>query len=394
LSDSCGGFLNCSCPNPTDVCTSKIVGVQGTCKACSRLTCSSDVYAGKCGRALDNGCAGTMDCRCPDVTDSCTSNSTAGVAGSCSACIRRTCFSSYLGKCGTKLHDGCTGTIDCGCTGTDVCTTNEPNKQGTCQPCVPKTCANYPSNSPPFASCGWGLSDGCGGTINCSCPNSFDTCSVREKGTLGLCRNCLPLSCASPDYAGRCGVALNNSCGGTLNCICPNQFDRCSAGGVAGAIGTCQACVPKQCSELIQPPNSCGMALDNGCGGTRDCGCASESDTCTYSMIGMPGVCTCFPKTCASLDFRACGELLDDGCGGTFSCSCSDGPFACNVTNAPNVVGTCRCVPLNCSSSIYTGRCGVGLTDGCPAMGTISCSCTKPGETCSTKEFGALGTCQ
>src|SRR6056297_191889 len=74
-----------------------------------------------------------------------------------------TCSSLEV-ECGTDLDDGCGGTINCFCPNGETC------DNGTCvSDCTPETCSSLE------VECGTDLDDGCGGTINCSCPNG-ETC--------------------------------------------------------------------------------------------------------------------------------------------------------------------------------------------------------------------------
>ena len=95
---------------------------------------------------------------------------------------------------------------------------------GTC--CTPKTCvADYPGQ------CGTELSDGCGGTLNCSaaCPSS-QVCVTQA--TPRIC--CRPLSCQ--DQSIFCGPA-GNGCGGLQSCGTCTPPQTCGGGGIAGQCG-------------------------------------------------------------------------------------------------------------------------------------------------------------
>ncbi len=164
-------------------------GLDGGAEAgvCTPLTCAN-YPTGTCGQQTD-GCAGLTDvCGTNDAGNLCPSGQYCGGGGPglCGTgptqdagadggiCPLATCAS--LGNpCGTQ-GDGCGGTISCAvCSAGTWCGGGGPNQcgngftdggagdSGLLPPCVPTTCADYPTGT-----CGQ-QSDGCGSvTANCS----------------------------------------------------------------------------------------------------------------------------------------------------------------------------------------------------------------------------------
>eukprot|EP00775_Hariotina_reticulata_P004375 gene4375-4628_t len=141
---------------------------------CTPLNCSSPFYAGGCGVNLTNGCPGqVINCSCPNPWDSCDAPNGPGRLGTCS-CKPKKCpweappamFNSSA-YCGRDLDDGCGGRMDCPCTGDrEICSTWElANEIGYCQCPKPRTCDDYKP------LCGGGLSTGCRGRRPLECSN-------------------------------------------------------------------------------------------------------------------------------------------------------------------------------------------------------------------------------
>lgn len=151
-----------------------------------------------------------------------------------------------------------------------------PNGPSDCAPsaCIPKTCADYPDD------CQSSLSDGCGGTLDCS------------------------NACASPQ-------------------VCSTGEKRC--------------CTPKTCAELKEAdPTFCGLAADGCTDVPLDC-----SNTCGSGEVCAPSRQCCKPQTCEALQNPAdpnalipCGDL-SDFCGGVINCSCSDGKICTQLPYTP-----------------------------------------------------------
>ncbi|GAB4297851.1 MAG: hypothetical protein Kow0090_13170 [Myxococcota bacterium] len=205
LNGKCTGCVTDNdCIAPTPFCEP----IGKTCVECTKSgDCPPhlkycDTYTGSCKEcSTDSHCQSFA--RCDTQTNTCKCVYTQCGSACCDSgyvcypnvcCKPKTC-ADVGSACGT-LSDGCGGTIDCSCSPGNVC------YQGAC--CKPKTCADYPNG------CGV-LSDGCGGTVNCSC-SPGDTCYN------GQC--CKPKTCA--DYPTSCG-SLSNGCGGTVNCNCGSK---------------------------------------------------------------------------------------------------------------------------------------------------------------------------
>jgi hypothetical protein len=147
--------------------------------------------------------------------------------------------------------------------------------------CVPTTC------SAAGANCGQ-IADGCGGLIDCGACPAPDTCG--GGGTANVCGTpatapdagqvCTPTTCAQ--RGATCGV-IPDGCGGVLDCgACPAP-DTCGGGGTANVCGTPatapdagQMCTPATCA---QRGATCG-AIQDGCGGVLECGACPPPTTC------------------------------------------------------------------------------------------------------------------
>ena len=208
------------------------------------------------------------------------------------------------------------------------------------------------------------ISDGCGGTVDCSelgyvCADG-ETC-----GFGGIANRCekfvAPIECQAEGR--NCGT-IKSVCGGAdISCGKCTGTDVCNANGVCGP-----PCVPKKCADLGSPqclPSS--TPISDGCGGNiSDCPvCPGGAAACEPKTDGGVGGTCCVPKfDCsnrpAGIGADACGnQLFDNGCGVKLNCGCSAG--SC-------VNGTC-CSPNKC-----------------PAAGAV-------GETCGTQNLGCGATC-
>ncbi|WIA35772.1 hypothetical protein OEZ86_004165 [Tetradesmus obliquus] len=181
-------------------------------------------YRGKCGVDLPDGCGGRITCaaaeQCADVAANCSSNGVPGVVGSC-GCVLRNCSSpEYAGKCGTALDDGCGGKIICACSAGDApaCSATALGELGSCS-CIPLSC-----NSTQYAGkCVRNATDGCGGFIDCG---AAATCS------------------SAREYRHQCARQVPDLCdgGSTFDCSCPFASDTCSLADAtaAAAVGSCR----------------------------------------------------------------------------------------------------------------------------------------------------------
>jgi hypothetical protein len=187
----------------------------------------------------------------------------------------------------------------------------------------------------------------CNAEFRCEFESKKTAC---ESGCVGgVCLDCSPRTCDDDGYLNQCGDALDDGCGGVLDCSknCDSS-DVCFEGNCC----TPQTCLiaDKQCGEFV---NNCGQAVD--CGDCSGMGCLSlcENNTCvaeeqhhedcwsndvyfydscdqrgeTAEICVPPAVCfndnalgaSCCVPNC---DGRACG---DDGCGGACPPGCSSG---------------------------------------------------------------------
>lgn len=145
-------------------------------------------------------------------------------------------------------------------------------------------------------------------------PTSWATIPKDRQAEL-LQGSCTPATCESAGAS--CG-ALDDGCGGALDC------GACGEGEVCSPAHAC--CVPTTCAGV-----GCG-ALSDGCGGSLDCGSCGAGETCTGN------VCVCAPTTCAAQGV-ACG-VIDDGCGSTLTCNACPSGLVCDLSTA-----TCKTPP-------------------------------------------------
>lgn len=384
-SDGCKSTLDCKCP-AGKVCQSN--------KCCQPKTCQQ-LLAGTgntCGRNLDNGCGGTVDCPCPGgSTQTCLDTGGSAVSnneqGAC--CVRKTCLGDYAGQCGTGLTDGCGGTLNCGCNGANQTCITGTAPAGTTPPTgVAGTCCNE-------SGCNAALGE-CNKTVTSVCTGAPTTCSNCPPGQT-VCNGttcCAPVTCGN-----QCNVTLDN-CGTPLNC------GDCAFGTCTGNVCVC---TPLTCADY--PPGTCGNNLSNGCGGTISCGtpktCAdfpgacgrqdnqcggltARCDPCPAGQVCQVGGGCCTRKTCADFPGQ-CGNNLDDGCGGTVDCSCGTNGLpagVCIVGAAPGsaagngVAGSC-CAETTCTAT--AGQCNKVVPSACIAGQNLpACSnCTAAQTSCN-----------
>ncbi len=374
--DGCGSTISCgTCPGGT--CDQ----ASNTC--CNIKQCGVD-YAGHCGTALASGCGQTTEpCTC--AAGSCTADGgaapapAAGALGEC--CVPRVA-TYYTGQneCGTNLPDGCGHTVNATCATGQECVANATGAPGLApgSGIVGSCCTRTDTCSLASGTCG-PIQDSCrpAGTTNtcnkcvtgtqCSantCCHPAPACNSGTGGEGAECNDTLP-----PVDVG-CGSARTCTCSGVRVCLCGNH----ACGTVAGdGKGSCTT--PLTCASTTYA-GKCGTALDNGTGSTINCGCAA-GQVCSASAANTTGTCQCNNPThqaytCANVPGGpgqaggdACGTY-DNGCGGTLNCLCTGGK-ACNTTPNPNVC----CAPDVCPTPALGSACG-SLTNGCT---TVSCGC-------------------
>ena len=103
-----------------------------------------------------------------------------------------------------------------------------------------------------------------------------------------------------------CG-GVSDGCGGTLNCGPCTPPQTCGGGGTSNVCG----CTPKTCA-----PGQCGV-VPNGCGGPLNCGACAAPQTCGGG--GALNVCGCKPTTCQLAGYD-CGTAPDGSAVEIFAC--------------------------------------------------------------------------
>ena len=285
-------------------------------------------------------------------------------------CTPRSCPADGCGV----VPDGCGGTLDCGCPDGRACVGGECVAPG----CVPTSCERE------GVVCST-ISDGCGHVLTCDCPlcepkSKREACSTVACGTASdgcsgvyVCSEC-PDGCqplrACP-IGTDCGL-ISDGCDGTLDC------GSCKDGKVCGVreANVCGSpeCQPLACDDLGA---ECGL-IGDGCGGSRNCGPCAPGQACIVAD-GIPNQCEgCQPRSCASIGAE-CG-LIGDGCGASTDCGPCPPGQVCGAQE-PNRCGTGpECKPQSCESA--NAQCGT-VGDGCGD--TIDCGPCPPGQLCGVK---------
>jgi hypothetical protein len=258
--DQCGGFLNCfDCWKDGADCADPDNDGQGLC-----CTPPTALPAGwECGRVTSD-CGASKDFTCPNG---------------------KGCGPDH--KCCDLPTKSALNGADCG-TATNTCGTKEFGCTGDNQMCKNGRCCTLPTSAP-AGTCG-NITNDCGSRW-IGCPNGQDCVN-------GKCQN----GCGN-----KCGTKLPNGLGGTMDCPCAGTGNTCSST-APGVAGTC-SCPAKTCADFA---GQCG-SFANGCGATINCGCTNPSETCGGS--GKTNTCGCTKATCAG----KCG-IVDDKCGSTLNC--------------------------------------------------------------------------
>ena len=356
-----------ACCEPGAVCTDN--------GCCTPKTCARD-YPGQCG-AFADGCGGTLNCTCGEGQGCCEGTCVEGEQ--CCAdtdCPAEICQTAACddGTCDyTPVDDGepgplCDGEGEFCCNGEDCCEAGDVCTGTGC--CTPQTCAAFPG------LCG-AQDDGCGGTLECSCP-SGQTCLEDD-----TC--CIPQTkeeaCAGSNVV--CGTVADG-CGGTIDCKCPTDCKDTDDGPNNTCVdGEC-VCTPDTCPTSGKQGDPCGDFPD-GCCDTYPCNCTTECPDGGANNKCKDGTCTCKADTCPTSGFAGdpCGDF-PDGCCDTYPCNCTQtcpdgkGTYA-NGNNCDPKTGTCVCKPTS-EADACKGNCGKTVSDGC--CGTITCpkccdSCTQ-----------------
>jgi len=370
VSDGCGGTVDCAAEvggcgagevchfgDPkTDSLANSCVTPPVTCTAqAASVTC-----AGKCGTVLNN-CNEPVNCAGIGVTcaagQTCGGGSVPNVCGSGTPVCQPLSSSVVCAdKCGF-VSNGCPDGAGYTCTAQNGGISCDGNSGESCgkwggqdnvcgkPACVPtktqaQVCASVSGNK----SCASGISDGCGGTINCGACPSDQVCGLTQADVCGTpITTCTPVA-PGVACAGKCGV-VSDGCGagGSYTCNGSNGGLTCTApefcGSANGQTNKCVSpvvtCTPKTCAQL---GHSCGSASD-GCGIALNCwggSCAPGDASCTGS--------------CG--DAAAC---ISDATTGAQSC----------VVGTPSCTGSlCSTVPTTCSAASPSKLTGVVRTPG------------------------------
>jgi hypothetical protein len=341
--------------------------------------------AAQCG-LVTNGCGGLANCGGCDAGLSCGAR---GIGNRCALPeFPDECVAANR-NCGSYTS-ACGGpTLDCGsCTAPEVC-----GATGRCgPPCAASTCA-----SPEYANrCGVGLDAGCGATVSCSCGSGLN-CAGADAG---VAFDCAPsAACAAFGANGLPGNACSNGAsasfprgdGTSLTCPCTGAGRCLDPSGTVVAGGAVGACCVNTATCLA---NSCNTAV---------------LDTCTGAAI--PCSCTA-PGTFCNLDAGMCEQnhtCPSYGANGTSDAGCSNGPSpafpqdnttnlacGCNANGRCNARGTYNLAPPGevggcCFNTAACGPNECNTTKVNPCTGaTVVCGCTIAGTYCNN----LTNTCQ
>jgi len=347
---TCGHFTD-PCTGTTMVCGSQCPHGQVCTGSGTTQSCQPPACGGKCGDIGVDSCGVPIVCPgCSTgqacVNNACVTQADAGSAPDAGGCTPLTCMpSTNIDLCGT-VTDGCGHTIQCSCpTGLQ---------------CIGGRCQTTPLECDTDAGtrCGQ-TTNACGsGTVQCG------DCTGATKCTNGLCMPCTAPSC----NGATCG-SVNNGCGPTVTCGSCAGIDTCVDGG---------CCKPESCTEAIEAgiANHCG-AVDLGCGVKHECSPCPGTDVC----LSDGGCCT--PLTCGdAVDAGMVQGCLavDLGCGVHKNCSPCPGTDVCESDG-----GCTACIPKTCGDVGNTG-ChhddGCGSRFDCCATGTVCVEtlCCAPGD--------------
>ncbi len=336
---------------------------MSVCKKLGYCACGPD-----CGNSCEPGCEACCAAVPGQICDQTAQPKVCIAVAPAGTCTPKSC-TDFPGKCGL-LFNGCNDELKCGCGASAACIS------GACVaiPANKKTCAAY------VGSCGTALSDGVGGTLDCSA-----NCNKSEKCVAGTCVNPMfEQSCKScDDSPGECGVAgvcvavpgfeteggvcgLKAECDTDGDCasgwICSPDTDQCTPvthteceGNTVQTIDSCDnilktvecpvdtacvqgACVPggvcQKLATCADYPGLCGDKLPNKCGALLDC-----TRNCPADQICNKGVCRAKNGQAAN-----CGNCATNA-------ECQSGRCVLNDPSNPTGQGYCgpaqACDPNN-----------------------------------------------
>ena len=344
IAAECGSVAVCETSVDCGACPGRELCLDNTCDGYNPLRCGDVTGGGLLCGTFANGAGGEITCGC-DGGEVCAKG------GVC--CAPRECPDN---ACGT-LPDGCGGTIECGgcgdgaacldnvcCDDNPTCPDNSCGQVTSCGQVIDCTCGEgsccnveqgtarcHVAACPTDGSCGDGLPDGCGGTVDgCGCPDGHACVD-------GRCE-CQPRECPND---GSCGY-VSDGCDAQILCEC-GQGDRCIEG---------------ECCSPTCPEGACGMVAD-GCGGLIECTCpAGEgcSDDGRCLTVDCPDNASCGVVVELG-EALACRGLCPEG----QPCELrEDGNFVCGNCSAqcPDDA-TCGLTDLECTVLSCPGSCGV-----------------------------------
>lgn len=275
------------------------------------------------------------------------------------------------GRCG-MVSDGCGGVVDCSCPNGQVCNAST----GTCglPQCNPSTCAAQ------SAECGY-VADGCGNALDCGLCPTGEVCDPQSNQCMP---ECVPFE-VSVACADSCGF-VSDGCGDVIEC--PD-----CAGALSCFLGQCtdQTCMPQACPANLE----CGVVSD-GCDGVANCGVCTPPETCGGGGVAnMCGIPECNPLSCNAQPDIECG-WTGNGCGQAIDCGDCPPGQVCGA-GGPNQCDGCE--PRTCAQANNqipgTGQLCGQIGDGCGEA--INCGPCPAGEICgavSPNRCGPGQTCQ
>lgn len=256
----------CCCPNGGDVKCGPDCCPAGIAECCDNACCYGTCYGEEvCCPSERDWCAATGEC-CPPGRRCCAE------LGCLDLGPDRCCFDTDCPPNATCVDFGCVcnpGFVLCdgvcvlgNCCDATTCLSGSVCNQHTC--CQPRTCADTLPDS--LEGCG-GSEDGCGGTLNCRCPEGWE-CIV-PNGFYSWCQNhtttCIPgLNLCTLDFA----TALQfGTCNGGTTSFC---YDDLAGGAVCAVDVQCQECHVD--SDCIYDGWRCIRTCDwQGCPGNTAC---------------------------------------------------------------------------------------------------------------------------
>lgn len=401
------------CGPVLDLCSGETV-FCGTCnegQVCNLVTNSCEVprtsceaLGASCGRVL-NSCGAWVECGDCPTGERCDPE-----RRECVPCGEVTCEDMGI-ECG-RAWLGCgpqSELTDCGgCAEGQTCNEDPVTFVGfhVCEPtCTPPSTAEEIKQhcESRGAQCGF-ISDGCGGRVACGVGAASDCEDPTLKcGVRGVPNRCTPPP-RPPEClaAGReCGKIISQCTLAEIDCgNCVNEGEICRADN-----GRC--CVPRRCGEG-ELQGKCGRALDDGCGGTLECLSCPPEQVCSPGEDGVVRACIdqgeCADFT-SGAESAACGSF-DRGDSTLVSCFCQEEgtTLFCVKDGAPvsaGAQGSCCRDANKCAAEPKGGPCEVenscipGRKTSC-CTGNLFCAANSTCQDCAGAGFnpGLDGKCK